>query len=508
MILKSIKPIYLSHNFDYLIWFIFLGIGLTGVLNHELWMDEAQHWLVVRDVTSFSEFIKVEAIDGQPFMWPILLFFIHAINSSTLTFQLFHFCIGAASSLLFLRKAPFEKHIRYLFILSYPMLYEYLVISRNYSLSILFLLIYLIYFRNKSNVSRAIVLGILANTHFFAAILASALLIYDLNPKINDVFSFNKKKVVAYLVFVGFIILLFLQLKNSLNHAVLEQYNNWTFFERCKRMVLLHFKSFIVIPDFSTIGFWGSSWPLSLSKTLGLLAIPSFIFPWFFFNDNKVKLAYYLSIVIISGFLFTIHQPIAYRYSCFIFIVFIAFYWLQQVDVVAKLDSKIINGVVTISLLIQMLSGITAVYFDTQLSFSQGKNVAKYINENDYSEWAIIIHPYSSAPSISLYLGKPYYSLLTNSEASFCRWETNPFMISNEEFYQRLSQYVSVNQQNILLVKNTFNKNDNQIDNTISQNGYYEDRFMRIEPIKIFEPAVVANENYMLYEVDYKKSDN
>lgn len=507
MVLKSVKPIYASDNFDYLIWFIFLGLGLVGVLNHELWMDEAHHWLVVRDVKSFSEFIKVEAIDGQPFMWPILLLFLHTLSKSVLTFQLFHFSIGAISALLFVRNAPFEKHIKYLFILSYPFIYEYLIISRNYSLSILFLLIYLIYFRDKSRIAKAVFLGILANTHFFAAILAGAILIYDFNPKISDLFSLDRKKTIAYLIFLGFLFLLFLQLKNSLNHAVLEQYNNWTLFERCKRMVLLHFKSFIVIPDFSTIGFWSSSWPLTLSKAFGLLSIPVFIFPWFFYPEKKAKWAYYLVVVIISGFLFSIHQPIAYRYASFILIVFIAFYWLQEKNVNVKVKSKFLRGALITSLLIQMLSGITSIYFETQVSFSQGKNVAQYIRENNYSEWPIIIHPYSSAPSISLYLGKPYFSLLTNSDASFCRWETNPFMISNEEFYQRLSQHLGVHKRSVLLVKNIFMKNENQIDRAIIQNGYYEDNLMRIDPIQSFEPAVVANEEFILYIVNYIGDD-
>lgn len=501
-----IKKIYKSDRFDYLIWFAYLSLGLVGIFSHEIWMDEAHHWLVIRDVKNFSEFVRVEAIDGQPFIWPILLFFVQSISDEVIAFQLFHFCIGATTALLFLRNAPFNKNIKYLFVLSYPMLFEYLIISRNYSLSLLVLFIYLIYFRKKGILAKAIILGLLANTHFFAAILASTILLYEVNPKISDLTSINPSKAKAYAIFSGFLFLLFLQLKNSLDHAVLEQYNTWTLFERCKRLVLLHFRSFIVIPDFTSIHFWGSVLPFKVSKAFGLLSIPIFLFPLMFFRSVKIKWLFYAFIVAISVFLFSIHQPIANRYSCFIFIAFMVFYWLQKEDFSFEYDrrSRFSELVIILSLFIQMISGITSVYFDYRFPFSQGKNVASFIEENGYSEWPIIIHPYSSAPAISAYLGKPYYSLLTNSTASFCRWETNPFMISNEEFYRRLTSYLGESKQSVLLIKNTYKRYDTEIEKQIIENGYYENEVMRIDSIHTFEPAVVSNEEYIIYEVIYK----
>jgi len=41
MILK-LNNIYNSDKFDYVVWSVFLIIGLTGTLNHEIWLDEAQ----------------------------------------------------------------------------------------------------------------------------------------------------------------------------------------------------------------------------------------------------------------------------------------------------------------------------------------------------------------------------------------------------------------------------------------------------------------------------------
>lgn len=425
----SSRTIYDSGKFDYFVWVVFLVIGLLGLINHEIWLDEAHHWLVIRDVENFSEFITVESVDDQPFIWPILIYCIRFFSDDIIAFQLFHFCIGAVSALLFVRHAPFNKNIKYLFIFSYSMLYEYLIISRNYSLSVLLIVIFLIYFRKKGMLTKAIVLGVLANTHFFAAILASIILIYELNPRIRDVSVFNKRKVLAYMIFSGFIILLFLQLWNSLDHAVMTQYNTWTFFERLKRMVSLHFRSFIMIPDFSSVHFWGGVLPFKISKAFGLLAIPMFLFPVLLLQTRKVRWAYYLTTIAISIFLFSIHQPIAARYSCFIFICFITFYWLQKEDLIDEVNrvTKYSQYLLSALLFIQMLSGITSVFFEYKYPFSQGKNVAEYIEQNGYIDWPIIIHPYSASPAVSAYLGKPYYSLVTKSMASFCRWETNPF---------------------------------------------------------------------------------
>lgn len=360
-------------------------------------------------------------------------------------------------------------------------------------MSVLIIFIFLTYFRKKGTLTKAIVLGVLANTHFFAAILASIVLIYELNPKIRDLIVFDKKKVWAYLIFIGFLILLFLQLWNSLDHAVMTQYNTWTFFERLKRMVSLHFSSFIMIPDFSSIHFWGGVLPFKISKVFGLLAVPMFLFPILLLKVNKVRWAYYLTTIVISIFLFSIHQPIAARYSCFVFICFITFYWLQKEDSLDQVDSKskYPQFLLSVLLFIQMLSGITSVFYDYKYPFSQAKNVAEYVEQNEYSDWPIIIHPYSSSAAVSAYLGKPYYSLVTKSMASFCRWETNPFQISDQVFFERLNNYVNSNGSKVIVViHNSENYNDN-----------FGNDIFRLERMAIFEPAIVKNEEYTAYKV-------
>jgi len=388
------------------------------------------------------------------------------------------------------------------------MLYEYLVLSRNYSLSVLILLIYLIYFREKKIIVRAIVLGVLANTHFFAAILATVLFIYELKPSFRDLSFKNKDRLGGIITYLIFIALLGLQLQNSQDHMILVQYNNWTFFERLKKVVALIFEAFIIIPDFSSIHFWNSVWLFKISKIFAILSVPAFFFPLIYLKNKNIRIGYYVTILLISLVMFSIDSRIAARYACFIFICFIAFYWVQKTEYINETNqSSLSKYALKLLLIIHVISGMTAVYFDYKYPFSQSKNVAQYILQSKYNALPVIIHPYSSAVSVSAYLGRPYYSLVTESMASFCKWETNPFMISNDTFYQRLNNYMANKKQDVLLVRNKFSKNDTFYENEITNNRFYENKNMKIEFLKIFEPAVPSNEEYVLYRVVYKDED-
>jgi hypothetical protein len=75
--------------------------------------------------------------------------------------------------------------------------------------------------------------------------------------------------------------------------------------------------------------------------------------------------------------------------------------------------------------------------------------------------------------------------------ASFCRWETNPFQISDQLFFERLTEYVNGNGSKVIVViHNGENYNDN-----------YENDIFRLQKVAVFEPAIVKNEEYTVFKV-------
>ena len=59
--------------------FLYLVISIAGLYYHELWLDEAQHFLIGRDSNSLPALYNNMRYDGHPRLWNFLLYFIACI---------------------------------------------------------------------------------------------------------------------------------------------------------------------------------------------------------------------------------------------------------------------------------------------------------------------------------------------------------------------------------------------------------------------------------------------
>lgn len=129
---------------------VFFILSFIGILNHELWRDETQAWLIARDSSSLTDLYENLKYEGHPGLWHLCLFLITKITRNPFAMQFFHILISTAIVYIFAKKSPFNLVQKTLFTFSYFSLFEYNLISRNYSLGILvvFLVCYLFTRRN------------------------------------------------------------------------------------------------------------------------------------------------------------------------------------------------------------------------------------------------------------------------------------------------------------------------------------------------------------------------
>ena len=113
---------------------LFAGISLVGILFHEIWLDEAHHWLLARDSASLSELWAVSRYEGHPIFWNVILFIITRFTSDPVWMQLVHWLISVTVVFFVMRFSPLPALWNILFVFGYFILYEYTVISRNYSI--------------------------------------------------------------------------------------------------------------------------------------------------------------------------------------------------------------------------------------------------------------------------------------------------------------------------------------------------------------------------------------
>lgn len=170
--------------FHSLVIFAYSVVVAFGVSYHEPWRDEAQAWLIARDLDSLG-ILKQMGYEGSPALWHFLL---HLLAKSGLPYQtqaIIHATLAIICVSIFVIWSPFNKSIKTLFVFSYYISYEYAVIARNYNLSILFLFIIATIYPSRFNrpVAYSLPIFLLFNTNvhsYFAAVALLLLFAYEI----------------------------------------------------------------------------------------------------------------------------------------------------------------------------------------------------------------------------------------------------------------------------------------------------------------------------------------
>ncbi len=141
---------------------------------HEKWADEAQAWLIARDLDLRTIWFHELRYEGSPGLWHTILWVAqHVFHAGygALGYIGASFAIAGAAMLIFL--APFPRYIRWPLAFTYVMIYQYAVIARPYTLLPLLAFTAAFLFNNAAHPERiTIVLALLALLTLHGAILA------------------------------------------------------------------------------------------------------------------------------------------------------------------------------------------------------------------------------------------------------------------------------------------------------------------------------------------------
>lgn len=169
--------------FDIGIIVLFALITLNTVLHHEIWADEAQAWLLVKNL-SVPGLFKHLVNEGHPSFFYLLNMPFAKLNFSIFAMQIICWLGTVGGAFMILRFSPFSKFAKFSILASAGFLYFFPVIARSYSiLPLLVCLAAFLYTKNKQYpLIYAIILAMIANTHVimfaFSAILG-LIFLYD-----------------------------------------------------------------------------------------------------------------------------------------------------------------------------------------------------------------------------------------------------------------------------------------------------------------------------------------
>ncbi len=157
----------------------FLLLFYVQLVHHQLWRDEINAWgMVVASPTLRALFSNVH-YEAHPALWYLLLYPGSKLTHAPWMLKVLEALIGTGIYLVLALATPLRRVEQVLVYLSSYILFEYTVMSRMYSLMLLFTLIYL-WSRLKYPervVRNALWLGTIANTDVTGMILSGALLL-------------------------------------------------------------------------------------------------------------------------------------------------------------------------------------------------------------------------------------------------------------------------------------------------------------------------------------------
>lgn len=191
MDIKKIKEKIIANKIDILIWACYtIFILIIAVVFHEKWRDEAQAWLLARDL-NFIDLLKQMSYEGHPPLWHIILMPFAKLGFPYITESVISCAIMSGTAWLLLRNAPFKKSTQIILLLTSPFIYLYPAISRSYCIIALALVLIAIFYKDRRQKKVQYVLSILLLAYSHVIMLGVVGMLY-LFFFIEEIF-YNKK---------------------------------------------------------------------------------------------------------------------------------------------------------------------------------------------------------------------------------------------------------------------------------------------------------------------------
>jgi len=411
---------------------VYAIVGLAGILHHEMWRDELEHWMQAKDSAGLTDLVRNLRQEGHPAAWHLVLFGVSRFTHNPLAMQLLHLGIAVCSAFFFLRYAPFPYVYRLLFCFGYFMSYEYAVISRAYGLGALCCWLYCACYplRYRSLIFLAVVLAVLANTSVYGTIFALICLSVFLIdgaflhrdelrrlPRLRNVLSVCMLS--AGLAFA---------LRSMVPDVDPVPWHLSFSIDRVGIALSGLWKAYFPVPDLFRIEFWNSN-VVHHQELRGILGGVLLMLGSLYFARKPVVLfAYVAGSCGLLLFSYTVYVGYL-RHHGQLFILATVCLWLstyyQPVQVPGRILGRVLDfsasvGKVAIGaiLVAQVFAGIYALAMEFKYDFSAAKRATELVKAQAAKGDAIAVMP-NYFHSAAGYLSEPVYFPIANRIGTF-----------------------------------------------------------------------------------------
>lgn len=141
-------------------------ISFTMIFFHESWRDEAQSWLIARDL-NLAELFSQLKYEGHFILWYLIIMPFAKLGFPYITQNIISWFICLIAVIIINLKSPLKLYQKVLFTFSLPLIYQYPVIARCYALIPLAISLIALFYKDRKEKPFRYILSIvlLANTH-------------------------------------------------------------------------------------------------------------------------------------------------------------------------------------------------------------------------------------------------------------------------------------------------------------------------------------------------------
>jgi len=415
----------------WLVFGLFFAITFWGLINHAPWRDEAQSWLLVRDL-NLGGLMSQMSYEGTPPLWHLVLFPLAKLGLPYASELIIHYLFALTLIFLLVFLSPLPRIIKFILPFSYFFLFEYTIVARNYNLTALLLFIIAFIYRDrfKRPILYSFFIFLLAWTNLHSLAMATVLFCIFLYEIIKDGYAELKYlwgTVIMELGIVSSVLLLIPKMDQYFGLG----FSNWHIIACSLSSALLPFfgdKAMLVYLLYPLIIAWV------------LLVI-------FILKKNQSKIIFLLPVFWLE-FIFLFRYPGSIRHHGLILIFFLFAWWIDLIsDKRKSFKAENIKYKTAVYLLCVCLalSTIYAGYFyltSTNKSFSGAKEMAQYIKNNHLENEEIAIYPSYSGSALLPYLpNKEFYQMETMKKGTFLTWN-NAFYSGDVTPFSNLKKYL------------------------------------------------------------------
>ena len=503
---ENLPPRETGNLFIFTVLCAYIGVVVTAIFFHPLWRDEIYTWSIAGASSSLPDLALRKVYDGHPDLWYILVYFVRQLSNNPIAMQLLHAAIAIITVFLVLKYAPFTRVQKVLLVFGYFYLFEYAIISRNYAPGLLLVTILLVLDRDRGRLIlwKALGLFLLCQTNVFGVIFTIAYLLARIFEfafsKAYRITMVQQKAILAFsilLVIAGIVYSIHTMIPPpsgyyvGITHFSLSQLT----LPELIRSIGTVWRAWIPLPLFQ-VQYWNTN-IIGSDVVQALLSLALIVTAGMLFLRRPVVFVFFVTgLTGIIAFILMYYYGYM-RHHGHLYILLIASLWMGanykgnrivfKPAFIEKYNTWIkrnAGNLFLVALIVQLHAGLFAVGVQFFVPFSEARETAQYIRENNLDRFRIAGDQDVALQTVSGYLDKEVFYFSRNAFGTYLVYDKARSAPGETRILRMADSLSRMKEDTLLLIMNY---------------RFMDTTSLRLKPMKSFENSIVTDEIYYLY---------